>query len=78
MYNNLMSNSWENKESEARIEKFMKEYEALCNKHDVQLMAAPQLVPSGERGFNLVGVIVPIDRSRGGVKSPINKEDILK
>ncbi len=65
----------ETPESKERVEKFLIEYNALVAKYDVALMAAPQLVPSGERGFNLVGVNVPIDKRQGGVKSPI---DILK
>ena len=37
----------------------------------MELFAAPQLAPSGERGFNIIGIVVPIDKARGGVKSPI-------
>lgn len=75
-----MSNSWQSKASEEKIKKFMREYEELVKKYDVQLMSAPQLIPSGERGFNLSAVIVPIDKAQGGVKSPIGEtvEDILK
>ena len=75
-----MSNAWENKASEDKIKKFLKEYQELVKKYDVELMSAPQLVPSGERGFNLSAVIIPIDKSKGGVKSPVGETvgDILK
>ena len=68
----------QSKEAKERISKFLKEYDALVLKHDVTLMAAPQLVPSGERGFNLVGIIVPIDKRQNGVPSPITKDEILR
>ena len=64
-------------DSKYRIEKFTKEYDALCAKYDVKLFAAPQLAPSGERGFNIIGIVVPIDLRQGGVKAKIT-EDVLK
>jgi hypothetical protein len=75
-----MSNPWQTKESEERIKKFLKEYDALVAKHDVALMGAPQLIPSGERGFNLVGVVVPVDKRQGGVPSPLGEtsDEVLK
>lgn len=73
-------NPWETKESERRIKLFLKDYDALVAKHDVALMGAPQLIPSGERGFNLIGVVVPVDKRQGGVKSPLgeNVDEVLK
>jgi len=66
------------KESKIRIEQFLEKYDGLVKKYDVALMAAPQLVPSGERGFNLIGIIVPVDKRQGGTPSPLSKEEILK
>ena len=73
-------NPWQTNEREERIKKFVKKYQALVAEFDVELMAAPQLAPSGERGFNLIGIVVPIDKRGGGVKSPLGetKDDILK
>jgi hypothetical protein len=73
-------NVWEKGSSKDKIEKFLKEYQELVKKYDVELMSAPQLVPSGERGFNLSAIIVPIDRAQQGVKSPMGETvgDILK
>lgn len=75
-----MANAWESKASEDKIKKFLKEYQELVKKYDVELMSAPQLVPSGERGFNLSAVIVPIDKAQGGIKSPVGETvaDIVK
>lgn len=75
-----MSNSWQSKASEDKIKKFLNEYQELVKKYDVELFAAPQLIPSGERGFNLSAVVVPVDKSQGGVKSPIGEtvNDVLK
>jgi|GEM_PF-3022981 hypothetical protein len=63
--------NYEEEESKKKINKFLKEYQELVKKYDVELFAAPQLAPSGERGFNIIGIVVPIDKARGGVKSPI-------
>jgi MoaA/NifB/PqqE/SkfB family radical SAM enzyme len=68
----------ETKESKIRKEQFLAEYNKLVKKYDVQLASAPQLVPSGERGFNLSAIIVPIDLRQGGVPSPLNKDEVLK
>jgi len=57
-----MSNSWSKKASDDRIAAFVKEYEALCLKHGVELMAAPQFVPSGQHGFNVSAFIQPVDK----------------
>ena len=57
-----MSNSWRTKESEARIAAFLEEYKALCTKHGVELLAAPQFVPSGQHGFNVSAFIQPVDK----------------
>ena len=67
-------------EAEYRIKQFLRDYEALVAKHDVALMGYPQLVPSGERGFNISAGVVPIDKRQGGVKSPLGetKSEVLK
>lgn len=63
-------------ESAHRIESFMKEYGELCDKHNVELFAAPQFIPSGANGFTVGVMVVPIDRKERGVPSPLNDEII--
>jgi len=72
--------NYENQASKEKIKKFVKEYEELVKKYDVELFAAPQLIPSGERGFNLSAIVVPLDKSQGGIKSPVGDTvaDVLK
>lgn len=65
-------------DDEQRVKSFTDAYEKLCLQYQCRLMAAPQLAPSGERGFNLIGVLVPVDMKERGILSPLNKEDILK
>lgn len=66
-----MSNSWENKEAESRKKKFIDEYEELTKKHNIRLMAFPEFVPSGQHGFNVSAVLVPIDMKDRPVPSPL-------
>lgn len=72
-----MSNPWNEKESEVRKEKFLKEYEELVKKHDVALMAFPQLVPSGQKGFNMAASLAALDKRNISVPSPIQGDNGL-
>jgi hypothetical protein len=57
-----------------RVDSFIKEYDALCQKYEVVLMAYPQYVPSGKTGFTTITQLIPIDRRDKGTLSPIQNE----
>jgi hypothetical protein len=73
-----MSNQWQAKESEGRKKNFLADYDKLVEKYEVALMAVPQFVPSGQQGFNISAMLIPIDRKESGVVSPMNDEIIKK
>lgn len=75
-----MSNPWNEKESQDRRDKFIASYDELVKKYDVEFMAFPQLVPSGQHGFNTSAVLVPMDKRRLPVASPMQDErgDLMK
>ncbi len=72
-----MSTPWSQKESEDRGKKFLDDYKSLCKKYEFELMSMPQLVPSGQNGFNIAAVIIPIDKKEQGTPSPF-ADEILK
>ncbi len=62
---------------EQRKDSFLKEYKALCDKHNFDFVAFPQFVPTGQTGFNVISQMVAFDRKELGEVSPIQKKDIL-
>ncbi len=69
-----MSDPFQEKESKDRIMKFMKAYDELVAKYQVELMAYPMYVPSGQKGFNTTASMMPIDRKTQAVPSPLSDE----
>lgn len=70
-----MSTPWSKKESEDRIVKFMTAYDALVKQYEVEFMAFPQFVSSGQHGFNVMSQILPVDQKNRPVPSPLSDDN---
>jgi hypothetical protein len=68
-----MNDPYKQKDIETRTEKFLREYEDLCKKHQIQLVAYPQFVPTGVQGFAVGANISPLDRKYTSI--PTKAED---
>ena len=65
---------WSKKESNDRKDKFVKAYEEAVKKYDVALYAFPDLVPSGQNGFNVAARLIPMDKRKLNVPSPFQDD----
>lgn len=71
-------NPFDKKESDTRKKQFLEAYDELVKKYQVELLAMPQYVPSGQHGFNTSIVMIPIDKKDRPVPSPLQDGPIIK
>lgn len=73
--NDPYKDPFKKKDIEERTKKFLKDYDELCLKHQIQLGSYPYFVPSGGQGFNISSQLMPIDRKYTAV--PSKPEEII-